>query len=154
MIATWSRLSANEKRTLLIGVVIVGLVVLYQWTWLPLTARVIAMQGEVSHLTTTLATAQAAHLTAYHAAPVPQNRLAWQQRLRETLQAADLISSLTQLNESSSHCFELHFHRVAFDRLMQWLMRTSHTLPLSVKVFSVEQTDESGLVNAIFILGV
>jgi type II secretory pathway component PulM len=154
MIATWSRLSANEKRTVMIGVAIVGLIVLYQWIWLPLTVRVTEMQGEVSHLTTALATAQEARRAVYHAAPVPQDILAWQQRLRETLQAADLLTSLTQLSELSSDRLELHFHHVAFDHLMQWLMQTSHTLPVSVKVFSVEQTDEPGLVNATFILGV
>ena len=150
----WSALAVREKQAVAIGGSLLGIFVVYAGMWSPLVGHVANMRSRIESDQKTLTFLQVAdkeiqkierNVTAKNKAASPVVLLGV---LQKQINHAGLDANLTQLKQATNETIEMHFQKIAFDKLVRLLMTVSKEQAISVSQMSVTAENAPGMVNA------
>lgn len=154
----WQNLAAREQRIVAVGALAASIMLFYLLIWGPYLDRIDAMRKEIQSGYKTLAWMQTADAEIRKL----ENQSAKKESavslvtllgiLQRQVDQAGLTSSLTQLKQAAQDSIEMHFQKVAFDKLMGLLITVMKEQSVSVTHFSVVADAAPGVVNADVVL--
>lgn len=150
----WARLALREKQAVIAGGSLLAIFIVYQGLWAPLLAQVADVRDRIQHDQQTLVWMQAAEsvinkielTTRNKNKPVPPVILL--SILQKHIDSDGLASNLVQLKQASNETIEMHFQKMAFDKLMRLLINVSREQHVAITQLSVMAETTPGIVNA------
>ncbi len=154
----WNTLALREKQAVAIGGALLTVFLLYAGIWSPYVDHVAAMRDKIQSEEKLLAWMQSADndirriekqsgQTVKSVTPVVLLGL-----LQSQIDKAGLAGSLTQLKQSGNAAIEMHFQKVAFDKLSGLLLAVVRKNNVAVTQLSAVSDNTPGEVNADIIL--
>jgi type II secretory pathway component PulM len=150
----WSQLGQREQRMLSIGAIAVAFFILYAGIWMPIQDHLADMRVSIGKDQKTLQWMQSADKEISHLegqskqqkkSVTPVELLSI---VQQTVEEAELSSSLTSSKQASGDSIVLHFQKTDFDRLMAMLIITLKEQNVTVTQFSATAANAPGVVNA------
>lgn len=147
----WEPLALREKRMLLAGAVSLAVVLFYVCVLSPLHHRVTTMRQQVVSNQKTLQFMRAAQkelgLTQDVTKVSVMSPVEFLSDLQQRLTQAGVMSSVTELKQTSDATIDLSLHQVAFDRVMRLLAELTRDVAVSIEQFTAAATDSPGVVD-------
>lgn len=140
--AWWESLQDRERQMLSIGVIIVGVLMIYGLIWSPLSDAVLDRKTQVESQQQLLiylqqASAKIERLKALGiAVDASVDNTGLLTLVEQTLGSQQLNSYLKQVQQPQQNQIALTFEKVPFDKLMQWLQILSTTRGIHVQNLS------------------
>lgn len=154
-IRNWfQQLAPREQRIIRVGLVVVGLILVYQWCWSPLVSHQHTLRRRIHTQETMLVWMQSADKQLQQAAKTAQPAAAQMtpvmllSLIQKQIKEAGFVSQLKQLKQAGNDTVELHLQRVEFDKMMVFLTRLLSQHHVLVSQLSVAADVTPGIVNA------
>ena len=150
--ATWANLAPRERRTLGLGGVVLGLILLYLAVWQPVArarhSREVALK-ESRALAVQLETlaAEVQSRQGSGSAPVPTNQ-SLLALVDQTRKASSLTKPPSRIEPEGDTTVRLWMEDVPFDALVRWLGDLQMRYGVRVDTADIERQSATGLVNA------
>jgi general secretion pathway protein M len=147
----WDQLSLRDKRTAMLGGILVLLLTLYAAVWSPFSERVVVMRSKIAQEKKLLAWMHTAdeRLTLHHTkAGKVETSVALLGLVQKQIEEAGLGGSLQSLKQGQADTIEMHFAKVNFDGLLTMLVRLSSEQQVKIAQLSATRIDDAGMVNA------
>jgi general secretion pathway protein M len=146
-------LGASERRTLIIGAVLLALILVYALIWKPVTSSAEnwrkAVNDKQTFVTWMNNAVQEAKLLRQREAPAAnssgQSLLAL---VDQTARRSQLGPALKRVEPKGSDEVRVRLEQAAFDDVMKWLTQLQRTNGISVDSVSLEKDDSPGRVSA------
>jgi type II secretory pathway component PulM len=148
------QLTPREKRVVFMGAIVLLLLLLYSAIYAPLTNKIDSLRRQLVKDQQLLVFMRETELTLQHYSAI-----------KERLSGTALLSAIErQLNEmplkiypaefkqTDNNAVELTFKKINFDRLLAWWVSVSKNHHWRILQLHITQTDEAGMVSAVFIL--
>lgn len=154
----WRNLSLHEQRVVTIGAIIAAFLLFYLIIWEPYLGRLEMMRKQIQSEYKTLAWMQAAdkeidklekqtNKNATSLTPVALLSL-----LKKQVDEAGLTSAMAQLKQVSQNAVEIHFQKVAFDQMINLLIKIIKEQNVAISHLSATADASPGIVNADIVL--
>ena len=155
----WLTLALREKQAVALGGALLGLFIFYQFMWMPYLHYVDAMRVRIKTQEKTLVWMQAADKEINKIESQSKNKsksltpVILLGFLQKQINQAGLEQNLTQLKQATNESIELHFQKVAFDKLIMFLIAVIREQSVMLTQMSVTtEKNIPGMVNADIIL--
>lgn len=153
----WNNLTLREKQTLSLGVLVIGILIIYLLVLSPLNNKVNTMRDQIHHNQDLLAWMQQTDKQiqdlAKTAQPTPTVHATGSllSIVQKQINRTPLVSSLKQLHQGENDSVQMSFQQVDFDQLMAWLIQLSQQ-GLIVSQMSVTPSAAPGIVATDLVL--
>lgn len=149
----WLNLSASERRTLLIGAVVLTLLFLYGVIWKPIVDgaeqwRTTVKEKEAFVVWMSKASREAQALRTQGGEVKSDSGQSLLAVVDQTARQAGLGDALKRVEPKGSDEVRVRLEQAAFDQMIQWLMQLQQSSGVSIDSISVDKEEESGRVSA------
>lgn len=154
----WGNLASREKQIIVIGSCCAALCFVYFCLFSPLIGRVTTLRQQIRSQQKTLVWMQTADKEIQKLEKETQHKTQQNSsvlllgEIQKRIKQADLSQSLSQLKQNSNRSIEIHFKKVKFDSLMQFLISLLKEQNTTISQMSVTAENTSGMVNADLII--
>ena len=150
----WSNLAPREKQAVTWGGALLGIFIIYQGIWSPYVDHIASMRNSIKSNQKTLVFMQEAdkeiqkkesqsNTKAKTTSPVALLGF-----LQKQINQSQLNQQLTQLKQATNDSIELHFQKIEFDKLMNFLIKIVKEQSVSITQLSATAESSPGVVNA------
>jgi len=150
----WNALALREKQAVALGGSVLAIFIVYAGIWMPYTDHVSAMRKRIESQEKVLLWMQAADREISKIekqsgnSGKPVSPVVLLSLLQKQIDTTGLGRNLTQLKQSSNASIEMHFQKVAFDKLGGLLIAIAKEHNVSVVQMSATADSTPGEVNA------
>lgn len=153
MKAWWLGLQSSERRTLIIGAVILVIMAVYYGGWVPLQSDIARMEKQVKEQEAVKrwmeqAAQQATRLQGSSAGQTPIKRSG-----RSLLSLVDQAAKrgkldLKRIEPDGNDAVKVWLEQASFDDMMRWLINLEKQHGLEINTITIDRQADSGRVNA------
>ncbi len=147
----WINLSIKEKQTVSIGSIVVGIFLVYQFLWIPMTNSTQQLRKKVLHNQILLSWMQVSDQRIQvleNTQTIPAiTKSSLLTTIQNELKKTSFASNATQLQQGENNSVKLHLQKVDFDNLMKWLTSLSQQ-KISINQMTVIASETPGMVEA------
>jgi type II secretory pathway component PulM len=150
----WIALAEREQRIIIVGGFITAVAIFYSFIWHPYLSAIHLLRKRIAADHSTLAYMKALDVKIQQTQKQAQTKrislesIALLTELQKQVEKSGLQSSLQPLKHTSQDNIEMHFKRVEFDKLIQFMLKMNQTYQITLTQFSVKKDASAGIVNA------
>lgn len=150
----WLSLAPREKQTVSIGAALVGIFILYEITWAPLSHKVDSLRHQIytdqKLLTWMQASDQRIQALGQQSTHQTQSRTTASllNLIQTQINKTSMASSIAQLQQAENDTVELHLQKVSFDNLIAWLTIMTQEQQLSIVQATITPNSGTGIIDA------
>ncbi|NOY72133.1 MAG: type II secretion system protein M [Gammaproteobacteria bacterium] len=145
-------LSSSERRTLIIGAVVLSVLILYLIVWQPvfnstekLRQQLVSEQDTLSWMG--VAAQEIKALQGDHSAVVNRGDSSLLSIVDQTARSSNLASALKRVEPKGQNEVRVRLEQASFNDVARWLLQLQNKQGISVSTITVDRQDASGIAN-------
>ncbi|HHJ80843.1 MAG TPA: type II secretion system protein M [Candidatus Tenderia electrophaga] len=150
----WAGLQASERRILILGGIVLGLILPYFMVWQPMQENVAVLQKQVQEQRAvkrwmSQSAAEVKQLSRGSGNAVrPRDGRSLLAVVDQTAKRSGLGAGLKRLEPDGQVAVKVWLEQVSFDDMLRWLTRLEQKNGLAVATITIDRQDVAGRVNA------
>lgn len=155
----WMNLGLREKQAVVLGGMLVGLFLLYEMVWAPITTHIEDLRASIQHNQSTLVWMEETnqHINILQKLSVKQNSnrssTALLSILQKEINQSPFASNLKQLIQAENNSVKIVFEKVNFDNLIKWLITLGEKQGLTITQMTATPSGALGIVDVSMVMG-